>query len=148
VVFAKNGLQLDFTANVQHAIQNINGIGPKIASLFLRDIAVMYNIFPAKDRHLLQPVDVWVKRAFERLTDHHNPDVETIERGIIKEAARINVLPEAINQGMWYFSSQIADSEYRLSEALDDFGYAKVLIQEYIEAIRQEAAAATIFERK
>ena len=59
-----------------------------------------------------------------------------------------NVLPEAINQGMWYFSSQIADSEYRLSEALDDFGYAKVLLQEYIEAIRQEATAATIFERK
>jgi len=148
VVFARAGLQLDRTANIHHAIQDINGIGPKIASLFLRDIAVMYKVFPTKDRHLLQPVDVWVKRAFEKLTHHHNPDIETIQRGIIKEAARVGVLPEAVNQGMWYFSSQIADSEYRLSKALDDLGYARALLQGYIGAVRQEATAATVLESK
>ena len=148
VVLAKTGIQLNRTRDVHHALQHINGIGPKIASLFLRDIAVMYNVFPAKDRHLLQPVDVWVKRAFEKLTHHHNLDIETIQRGIIKEAVRVGVLPEAVNQGMWYFSSQIADSEYRLSEALGDIGYANALLQEYIEAVRQEATAATVLERK
>jgi len=144
VVFAKTGLQSDYTADVHHAIQDINGIGSKIASLFLRDIAVMYNVFPAKDRHLLQPVDVWVKRAFEKLTPRGRPDIETIQRGIVEEATRTGISPEAVNQGMWYFSSQVADSEYRLSKALSDLGYARSLLREYIKAVKQETAAATI----
>ncbi len=145
VVFAKTGLQLDHTRDVHNAIQEINGIGPKIASLFLRDVAVIYNVFPTKDRHLLQPVDVWVKRAFEKITRYksgNSQDIETVQRGILEEATKAGERAEAVNAGMWYFSSQIADSDYRLSKALGDLGYAGVLLEEYIEAIRQEATAA------
>ena len=144
IVFAKTGLQLDRTRDVHRAIQEINGIGPKIASLFLRDVAVMYNVFPAKDRHLLQPVDVWVKRTFKKLTRYKNgneQDIETVQRWILEEATREGVRAEVVNEGMWYFSSQIADSDYRLSKALNDLGYARVLLEEHIEAIRQEVTA-------
>jgi len=144
VVFAKEGLHLDRTAYVHRAIQDINGIGSKIASLFLRDISVIYSVFPTKDRYLLQPVDVWVKRVFEKLTHGGSSDNETIQRGIVDLSTRASVLPEAVNQGMWYFSSQVADSEYRLSRAVDDLNYARVLLREYIEAVRQEVAAAVI----
>ena len=148
VVFAKDGLELECTGDVHHAIQDINGIGSKIASLFLRDIAVMYNVFPAEDRHLLQPVDVWVKRAFEKLTRHGNLDIEKVQRGIVEEATSVGVSPEAVNQGMWYFSSQIADSEYRLSKALDDLRYARALFEEYLLAVRQEVMAADMLAQE
>jgi hypothetical protein len=144
IVSAKTALQLDRTRDVHHAIQEINGIGSKIASLFLRDVAVMYNVFPTKDRHLLQPVDVWVKRAFKKLTRHKNgngQDIEMVQRWILEEATREGVRAEVVNEGMWYFSSQIADSDYRLSKALNDLGYARVFLEEHIEAICQEVTA-------
>jgi endonuclease III len=144
VAFAKMGLHLDCTADVHHAIQSINGIGSKIASLFLRDVAVIYNAYPVKNRYLLQPVDVWVKRVFDKLTDSRSHDTEMIQQGIVNIAIRINVLPEAVNQGMWYFGSQVADSDYRLSKALSDLAYARALIQEYIYALKREMAAAAI----
>lgn len=142
ISFAKTGLQLDRTRDVHRGIQDINGIGSKIASLFLRDVAVIYNTFPAKDRYLLQPVDVWVKRVFDKLTDNESHDTETIQQGIVDVATRIDVLPEAVNQGMWYFSSQVADSDYRLSKALSDLSYARALLQEYIRAVNREVTAA------
>jgi len=145
VAFAKTGLQLDCTKDTHTAIQEINGIGSKIASLFLRDVAVMYNLSPTKDRHLLQPVDVWVKRVFQRLARQqvkNEQDVEPVQRWILEGATREGVRAEAVNAGMWYFSSQIADSNYRLSKALDDLGYAEDLLVEYIGAINQEATAA------
>jgi len=151
VVFAKNGLHLDSTKETHILIQKINGIGSKIASLFLRDVAVMCNLSPAKDRHLLQPVDVWVKRVFQKLTGQeveNEQDVEVVQRWILEGAMREGVSPEAVNEGIWYFSSQIADSNYRLSKALDNLEYARGLLVEYFGAIQQETRAATTLVRK
>jgi len=104
-----------------------------------------YNVFPAEDRHLLQPVDVWIRRAFERLTPQKgakSEDIDMVQRWILEEAVREGVRAEAVNQGICYFSSQIADSDYRMSKALDDLGYARALLEEYIEAIHGEVTAA------
>ena len=43
----------------------IRGVGRKIASFFLRDTALRYQIEPATDRHLLQPGDLWIRRFVE-----------------------------------------------------------------------------------
>jgi hypothetical protein len=45
---------------------SINGVGDKIASLFLRDLASYCELSVVTDRHLLQPIDVWVRRAAEQ----------------------------------------------------------------------------------
>lgn len=144
IALVKEALRLDLTRRVHNAIQEINGIGPKIASLFLRDVAVFYNIFPTKDRHLLQPVDVWIQRTFDKLTPQKTSnvqDIEKVQQWILAEATKESVSAEAVNQGIWYFSSQIADSDYRMSKTLDDLVYARALLEEYIEAIHQEAMA-------
>jgi Holliday junction resolvasome RuvABC DNA-binding subunit len=144
VVFAKAGLTTDHAKDMHNAIQEMNGIGPKIASLFLRDVAVFYNIFPSRDRHLLQPVDIWVQRTFEQLALHEGKktqDTEKIQRWIVENAARAGVEAEAVNEGMWYFSSQVADSDYRMSKALNNLKYARVLVAEHVEAMRQEVTA-------
>jgi|GEM_PF-562328 len=144
VSLAKTGLELDLVDGVHGKIQEINGIGPKIASLFLRDVALFYNLTPSKDRHLLQPVDTWIQRMFEQLTQQRSTsvqDTEKIQRWMLQESVRCDVRPEAVNEGTWYFSSQVADSEYRMSKALNDLGYAETLLNEYIEAVHQEVRA-------
>lgn len=144
VLFAKTGLELDLVEGVHGKIQEINGVGQKIASLFLRDVALFYNVTPSKDRHLLQPVDTWIQRMFEQFTLQQNTaarDTEKIQKWILQESIRCDVRPEAVNEGTWYFSSQVADSKYRMSKALNDIRYAKTLLDEHIEAIRQEVSA-------
>jgi len=151
VVFARSGLELDYAKGIHNAIQEINGIGPKIASLFLRDVAIMYDLTPTKDRYLLQPVDVWVERVFQRLAPQkvkNQQGVEPVQRWILKEATRGKVCAEVVNAGMWYFSSQIVGSNYRLSKALSNLKYAEILVEQYIEAVSQEVAAATMLAQQ
>lgn len=139
ITFARLGLDLDRISSIHSVIQNVNGIGPKIASLFLRDVGVFYKQFPLKDRHLLQPVDVWVGRAVEKLG---GPKYE-MKKDVIKEVqlwivenSKAVVGPEEINQGMWYFASQIAGSNYRLEKALDNLSYAKELACQHKQALK------------
>lgn len=144
VVLARTGLELDRAESVHSMIGEINGIGSKIASLFLRDVAVFYDLFPSKERHLLQPVDVWVRRTCDQLMSQLNTniaDIEEIQRWILQGSLRADVRPEAVNEGIWYFSSQVAGSDYRMSKALNDLGYAKALLDEHIEAVRRELRA-------
>jgi len=144
ILFAREGLKLDQAKAAHNAIQEINGVGPKIASLFLRDVAIFYTLIPQKDRHLLQPVDTWIRRMFEQFTQQRNAGVqgtEKVQRWIVQESIRCGVRPEAVNEGAWYFGSQVADSEYRMSKALNNLAYAKTLLVEHIEAVRQEVGA-------
>ena len=51
--------------HIPRAFQHLDqgrGIGPKIASFFLRDLAVWFEIEPLQHRELLQPIDRWVRR--------------------------------------------------------------------------------------
>jgi hypothetical protein len=120
----------------------INGIGPKIASLFLRDIAIFYGLIPKRDRYRLQPVDVWVRRISMALMGRKASDME-IAHWIVKECQSMNIGAEAVNDGMWYFGSQIAASAYRLDRAVKDLGYAKALVNEHTETLRQAASSLT-----
>lgn len=140
VSFAKYSIQMDKVGDGHSALCTINGIGSKIASLFLRDVARFYTVFPSKDRNLLQPVDVWILRISEHLLQDKLPKEEVAD-WILAQATRSNVNPEAVNEGMWYFGSEIADSKYRMSRALNDLGYAKALLDEHIEAVRREVLA-------
>ena len=117
----------------------INGIGNKIASLFFRDVATRYGIHPPKDRDLLQPIDVWVRRMTEQLLQEHQWEgrPEFLGRWLVQVSMHCSVDPEAVNQGMWYFGSQVAGSGYRASKALKDLEYARSLLDEHVEILRQ-----------
>lgn len=126
--------------NAFDRVDRVRGVGPKIASFFLRDLAVWFQIKPAHDRELLQPVDVWVRRyvaiqngANSLLTDHQNA------RWICDNSE----MPEAANQGLWYFASVIAGSEVRLRRALANEQYAGTLVESHLERLREAVAAWT-----
>lgn len=101
----------------------ISGVGPKIASYFMRDVACRYNCFPAiaNDRRLLQPIDVWVRRAAEALGAPKAPDdLWPVADFIVEQSRQTGVSPERVNQGIWYFAAQIAETEYYLNKLLTD----------------------------
>jgi len=137
ISFAKYSIQIDEVAGGHSKLCEINGVASKIASLFLRDVARHYAIFPSKDRNLLQPVDIWIQRISEYLLQSKLSKKE-VAAWILAQAIKNNVNPEAVNEGMWYFGSEIVDSNYRMSRALNDLGYAKALLDEHIEAVHQE----------
>jgi len=149
VVYAKAGLAYDHLKTAHDKIKEINGIGSKIASLFLRDVATFYNIFPSKERHLLQPIDVWVRRIVRELggpvtePNEQDPRVdEAARKWIVNESARASANPEAVNQGMWYFATQIVGSYHRLKNSIHNPSYAKELLDQHKKALKRAAKAA------
>lgn len=140
VTLAKYSIREGQVKLCHRSICEINGIGPKIASLFLHDVASFYGVSPSEDRNLLQPIDVWIQRISEHLLQGELSK-EKVAEWIVGQAIQSDVNPEAVNEGMWYFGSQIADSKYRMSKALSDLGYAKILLNEHIEAVRWEVSA-------
>jgi len=142
VLLAKAELERDRLKAVHEKIKEINGIGPKIASLFLRDVSTFYNIFPSKDRQLLQPIDVWVRRIVKELGGPAND--QDIGTWIVRESANASVNPETVNQGMWYFATQIAGSYHRLKASIHDLSRAEELFEQHKRALNGGAQAAGI----
>lgn len=119
-------------------LDRVRGVGPKIAPFFLRDVAVWFKIEPVRDRELLQPIDVWVRRYVARLTDGAVPSTDyQAARWICESSAA----PEAANQGLWYFGSQIAASEVKLRRALAGEQYASELVERYVDQLHDAVAA-------
>jgi hypothetical protein len=89
----------------------ISGVGPKIASYFMRDVACRFECFPSNgsERHLLQPIDIWVRRVAEALGAQKAPsDHLPAANFIVEQSLKAGILPERVNQGIWYFAAEIA----------------------------------------
>jgi hypothetical protein len=118
-------------------VNRVRGIGPTIGSFFLRDLAVWFMLRVPRDRELLQPIDVWVRRYVGLKTGHNAPTDRESARWLCSTSAE----PESANQGLWYFSAITAASEVRLRRALADGDYAARLVEEYVENLRRTAIA-------
>lgn len=101
------------------ALREIRGIGPKIASLFLRDIALKNNIpdIGRRDRHLLQPIDVWLERTAHLLTGRKLTKDEAAQQ-LIRLADEAGCSALCLNAGSWYFGAKVARTEQQHESAL------------------------------
>ncbi len=138
VAWAKNGMHDNQTRAIHERLLDITGVGQKIASLFLRDVAIRDKPTRAPDRYLLQPIDIWVRRCVERLNP--NRDFKKNDIAIAKWITNHALEPEAVNQGMWYFANQVVRSEYRLQAALCDLGSARKLLKEHCRSLQRAAS--------
>lgn len=138
VLWAKGQLEEEQTLEAHRALCSINGIGVKIASLFLRDVAWCFGVRPTRCRALLQPIDIWVRRAANAL-DPLSKDHEA--EWIVRTSLAMNVLPEAINAGMWYLGALVAGNEYRLALAMDSPETARRLVDEYVRRVTRQMQA-------
>lgn len=130
ISYAKRKLEHGRAGQIHAALLEINGIGTKIASLFLRDLAIHHGVSVTTNRHLLQPIDIWIRRAAEGLGARAKADKDIAE-WIVKECGQ-GVDPEKVNQGMWYFGREVAQSEYRIGAALKDLSCARRLAEQHI----------------
>ncbi len=118
-LFSFRNISADKVRAAHDGLRRIRGIGPKIASLFLRDIALENRISDRRlrDRHLLQPIDVWLRRAAETLTGSDLRD-EQASRELVDIADTADCCAMCLNAGSWYFGSQVVRSEKPFRESL------------------------------
>jgi hypothetical protein len=148
ILTSKENLAQGQVTQAWEGLQKIRGTGPKIASLFLRDIAVQFELIPMippQDRWRLQPVDVWVRRAVSSLREdkeREDANIPSKDKEIAEWLVNNCTKPELANQGIWYFGAQIAESKFRLDKAIKDVDYAWRIYREHIANLK--AAAAVI----
>lgn len=97
------------TAEAYRNLDRIWSIGPKIASLILRDVVYIYeleNYLDKEDYYFLQPIDTWVHNLSKSID---LVDRDKIYRGEAKDITDkcfgLGVNPIHYNQGAWYIGS-------------------------------------------
>jgi len=131
--YLRNRIQNSGIRDAFELLRSIRGVGPKVASLYLRDLAVIMDIHLANDpnnRFLLQPIDRWVERTVVALSNQHLNRRQAAE-WIVDNSNQ----PELVNMGIWYFGSQIAKSAYKLNSVLLNIDNAQGLVQDHIDLL-------------
>jgi len=137
VSFAKEKLDSDQVKEAHKILNKINGVGPKIASLFLRDVAVMYDCKISNNKKLLQPIDTWIRYCVQTCAGNTKL-TDGCADFLIKNADE----PEKANQGIWYFCAQVAkSSRFRVKRSIKDQKYMKRLIRQHIEDLIDDGEA-------
>lgn len=143
---AKECLERDAVLEAFTFLKSIRGVGPKISSFFLGDVSVKYDIKSTKDRELLQPIDIWIRRIVFKIhrknwgaKNAYDKSHDTkITQWINDEADKAKCNPERINKGMWYFGSQVCGkSKYRFDVIFRDFKSAEKAWKIYCERMQR-----------
>ncbi len=120
-------------------IKSIRGIGPKIASYFLRDLKEVASVTTNNLRFLLQPIDIWIWRTvhimqdiedFPRLGQVSEQEIEKTAQFVVNRAFNHN--PERVNMGMWYFAAMVCESEYRHGTLMRDLEAAQIAWNDFV----------------
>ncbi len=108
--YAAERIEAGETAAVYKELDGIRQVGPKIASLFLRDLVVVLGLqrkLTQDDYCLLQPVDTWVEQVAHKLRVQADPrDLPAV---LVKTCQREGVDPIRFNQGAWYLGARSFD---------------------------------------
>lgn len=92
-------------------LRSIYGIGPKLASLFLRDICFVYKLELTDKEQLicLQPVDTWVRQVAIELgipmCMQETHEIEVVEP-IVSYCLQNRISPLLFNAGAWYVGAR------------------------------------------
>lgn len=147
ITYAKGCLDKEIILDAHKFLDSVRGVGPKIASLFLRDVNERFKKKPLKDRELLQPIDSWVRWIFLEISGQSSRlpkdkydssyDIE-IAKWIVGEAKNANCNPERINMGMWYFGANVCGrAKYNFDKIFQDFESSKNAWETYRERMRR-----------
>ena len=138
VHWARDGMAQGRTLETFQALRSVTGIGEKIASFFLRDVATLFGLeVDRDDRHLLQPIGVWVGRAARALWPELPTDWGVWRRAIVQHSLDAGVNPERVNQGMWYFATQVCRSKQPLFDWHLQHGTAQLATDEHAAAFEE-----------
>lgn len=141
VRWAEKQLKTGDVRPAHKALKGISGVGGKIASFFLRDVAWVYGIEPDLSRELLQPIDVWVRRYIRHWGKDDSLSEKECARWIVEHSLQAKVSPEKVNAGMWYFGAQVARDEYTLWLLLDDVAAMQTETEHHVKRMASRVAA-------
>ena len=137
---AKNELKNENIKGIFESLIEINGVGPKISSFFLRDVAIKFQIQCEEDRHLLQPIDIWIERMADTCLGT-GKQAPSVAKGIVEKSSAYAVNPELVNAGAWYLGSVIVGSEYRFRQVLSSPAAIVSAIREHEDNVTATANA-------
>jgi len=119
-------------------IDDIRGIGTKIASFYLRDVAYLGGLDEnqIKDQFYLQPLDTWLDQTFSIIMEREKPvGLEEKQKAFVELCRQAGCSPIAFNQGAWIVGSQIA-GEYSGFKKLALGEESKEILKRYVEEQR------------
>lgn len=99
---------------IYNELDKIYAVGDKIASLFLRDVACIFDLkIPYEEQIYLQPIDTWVVQVLKKLNIVQNEVknssingnidlLKTVREAIIEHCDDAKVSSIEFNQGAWY----------------------------------------------
>jgi thermostable 8-oxoguanine DNA glycosylase len=131
------------TKKAHEFIDNITGIGPKIASLYLRDIACLANLesqIAYEDQFYLQPMDTWLIQALSIIKEKpvnpkNNKEKQDAQKTIVDLCTQAKCSPIEFKQGAWLAGSQIA-GEYNTFKKIIFGEETKKILKNYVEEHR------------
>lgn len=94
------------TKEIFNTLDNIYAIGDKIASIYLRDIIMVYHLdkfLKLEELQYCQPIDTWVKQVALKIgiIKSEKERIENIKTAIIKHCLNAKVNPLLFNAGAW-----------------------------------------------
>lgn len=109
--YVKTSIEQGKTHEAHSFVSSIRGIGTKIASFYLRDIAFLSGLHEKeiKEQFYLQPIDTWLEQTISIIFGGIAPKkLEDRQRLIVELCSQAGCSPIAFNQGAWVIASQIA----------------------------------------
>jgi hypothetical protein len=131
----------------------IRGIGPKIASLYLRDIFDAFEIDESRvgNKAYLQPIDIWTRRGAKILAEMFpmtSPKSDWDYAQVLVEISeQAGVRSSLTNTGLWILGAQLAGSPDRFQKALSSIDSLRSLLLSRAQSHRRGAEVlATLLE--
>jgi len=104
--------------SLSKCFKSVNGVGQKIASLYLRDMLMLYerssevekltDKLTREEMLLVYPIDTWVKQISKRLL-REKKDEKEIASLIIEKCENLGVSALFVNHGIWYLGAKSID---------------------------------------
>jgi len=124
------------TKNAHTFIDDIRGIGTKIASFYLRDIVYLGGLDEnqMKDQFYLQPLDTWLDQTYSMIMKKEKPaGLEEKQKTFVDLCRAAGCSPIAFNQGAWIVGSQIAGEYSTFKKIACGEAESKEIIKNYLE---------------
>jgi hypothetical protein len=135
--YVKTLLQEGRVEQAYSFVRSIRGVGSKITSLYLRDVAYLELDSAKHDHYLLQPIDTWLDQVIEIILNHtgeKSPTKTSDKQKLIVELCReAHCSPIDFNQGAWFAGSILAQDYGTFKNVIEDREKAKVRIQQRIK---------------
>ena len=132
------------TKQAHNLITDIRGIGTKISSLYLRDIAYFGKLHEEEieDQHYLQPVDTWIEQTLSIIFSDAKPrSLKKKQEMIVELCHSAGISSIAFNQGAWILGSQVT-GDFSTFKQLAQGQSAEAIIQKHIEERRRYVSEA------